>query len=147
MTDSTDDLIRDLGRRWADAEQQGDLAALDAMTVDDFTLVGPAGFVLTKEQWLDRYRTGALHTTRLSWAEVAVRDYGDAAIAIGVHSQQAEYQGNPANGRFRATHIAVRRGSRWLLAGIQLSAIGGPPPFAAHHGDQPAATERERTAS
>ena len=50
--------IRELGRRWADAEQRGDADALSALAVEDFTLVGPLGFVLDKQQWLDRYRSG-----------------------------------------------------------------------------------------
>jgi hypothetical protein len=36
-----------------------------------------------------------------------------------------------ADGSFRATHIAVRRDGRWRLAGIHMSPVGGPPPFAA----------------
>lgn len=129
MTSTTDEQIRELGRQWVAAEQQGDVATLDAITVEDFTLVGPLGFVLDKEQWLDRYRTGALDTRSLAWDEVEVRDYGSAAVAIGCHTQQATYQGRSVDGRFRATHIAVRSGGRWLLAGVQLSPIGGPPPF------------------
>lgn len=131
MNTGTDEAIRELGRRWAEAEQRGDTAALDAMSTDDFTLVGPLGFVLDKQQWLDRYRTGAFVTQSLTWDDVSVRDYGDAAVAVGRHTQQAQYQGQPADGSFRATHIMVRRGGRWLLAGQHLSPVGGPPPFAA----------------
>ena len=131
MNTRTGEAIRELGRRWAEAEQRGDTAALDAMTTDDFTLVGPLGFVLDKQQWLDRYRTGAFVTRSLDWDEVSVRDYGDAAVAVGRHTQQAEYQGQPADGSFRATHILVRRGDQWLLAGQHLSPAGGPPSFAA----------------
>jgi hypothetical protein len=46
------------------------------------------------------------------------------------HFQRASYNRRPADGEFRTTHIAVRDDSRWLLAGIHLSPIGGPPPFA-----------------
>jgi ketosteroid isomerase-like protein len=134
MDDSTREQVRDLGRRWADAEQRGDVAALDAMATDDFVLVGPVGFVLDKQQWLGRYRSGTFVTHSLTWDEVSVRRYGDAAVAVGVHTQQAEYEGHPADGSFRATHIAVRRGNQWLLAGQHLSPIGGPPPFAARDG-------------
>jgi hypothetical protein len=80
--------------------------------------------VLNKQQWLDRYRTGALVTRSLTWDEVAVRDYGSAAVAIGRHTQEAAYQGHPSDGSFRATHIAVLEGGRWLLAGQHLSPIG-----------------------
>jgi ketosteroid isomerase-like protein len=127
---STTEQISELGRRWAEAEQRGDTAALDAMSTGDFTLVGPLGFVLDRNQWLDRYRSGDLVTRNLIWDDVHVRDYGDAAVAVGVHTQQASYRGTPADGRFRATHLAVRRDGRWLLAGVHLSHIGGPPPFA-----------------
>lgn len=127
---TTEEQIREFGRRWAEAEQRGDVAALDAMAADDFTLVGPVGFVLDRERWLDRYRSGDLETRSLRWDEVTVRDYGDAAVAVGRHTQEARHQGRPVDGRFRATHILVRRDGRWLLAGIHLSPIGGPPPFA-----------------
>ena len=134
MEESTREQVLDLGRRWAGAEQRGDVAALDAMATDDFTLVGPAGFVLSKQQWLGRYRGGGFVTQSLTWDEVSVRDYGDAAVVVGVNTQRAEFQGNPADGSFRATHIAVRRAGRWLLAGQHLSPIGGPPPFAPRAG-------------
>jgi ketosteroid isomerase-like protein len=128
MGTTTEEQVRELGRRWAAAEQAADVAILDELAADDLTLVGPAGFVLNREQWLDRYRTGALVTSSLVWDDVTVRDYGDAAIAIGCHTQQAEYQGHPADGRFRATHFYVRQAGHWLLAGLHLSAIAAPPP-------------------
>lgn len=48
---------------------------------------------------------------------------------------QAEYRGHPVNGEFRATHIAVHDGTQWRLAGVHLSAIGSPPPFAGRPAD------------
>jgi ketosteroid isomerase-like protein len=127
---STADEVVEFGRRWAEAEQRGDTETLATMVVDDFTLVGPAGFVLDRGQWLERYRSGDLVTHELVWDQVDVREYGDTAIAIGVHTQRASYRGNPADGSFRGTHIVVRRDGGWMLAGIHLSPIGGPPPFA-----------------
>lgn len=126
---ATEDEIRDLGQRWADAEVRGDAAELDKLSTDDFTLVGPLGFVLTKQQWLGGFKAGDLVTTSLVWDEIQVRDYGDTAVAIGRRTQEASYQGNPANGTFRGTQVAVRGENGWLQAGVHLSPIGGPPPF------------------
>ena len=126
---TTENEIRELGRRWAEAEQRGDAATLEKLSTDDFTIVGPAGFVLPLSQWLQSYRSGALVIESLTWEDVQVRDYGATAVAIGVRTQEATYQGGPANGRFRGTQIAVRRDGRWLMAGMHLSPIGGPPPF------------------
>ena len=127
-TSSIDTEIRDLGRRWAEAEQRGDVPALTTMSTDDFTLVGPAGFVLTKQQWLAGYSSGALAVQSLEWSDVQVREYGDIAVAIGVRTQEATYQGRPAGGRFRGTHIAHRApDGRWLVAGVHLSPMVAPP--------------------
>jgi ketosteroid isomerase-like protein len=126
---STEDDIQQLEQRWAEAEQRGDIETLAGLTADDFTLVGPLGFVLDKQQWLARYRGGDLVTKALNWHDAKIRNYGECAVVIGVHSQKAAFRGNPVDGEFRSTHIAIRREGQWLLAGIQLSPIGAPPAF------------------
>ncbi len=122
--------LAELDRNVTRAEVDGDVATLDALATDDFTLVGPVGFVLDKQQWLDRYRGGGLRTLALTYEDAVTRVHGDCAIRIGRHIQEAEFQGRAVNGEFRATHIAVRDDGRWRLAGVHLSPIGGPPPFA-----------------
>jgi ketosteroid isomerase-like protein len=124
---TVDHPVIELGRRWAAAEQSADIETLDALAVDDFRLVGPLGFVLDKTQWLDRYRNGDFTTTSLSWDEVQVREYGDTAVAIGRQTQQAAYRGQPSDGQFRVTHLAVRESAGWRLAGMHLSPIAAPP--------------------
>jgi hypothetical protein len=96
--------------------------------------------VLTKQQWIDRYRRGDLLTRSLSFEDTTTRVYGGAAMTVGRHVQKAEYRGNPADGQFRATHVAVHDGSRWRLAGQHLRPIGGPPPLA---GRAPAPEDRK----
>jgi ketosteroid isomerase-like protein len=123
--------IHDLGERWTDAELRADVAALDGLAADDFRLVGPLGFVLDKQQWLGRYRSGAFVTHSLSWTDIDVRDYGDAAVAVGVLEQEAAFQGQPSNGKFRVTQILVRDGEGWRIAGLHYSPIGAfTPPSA-----------------
>ena len=126
------DQLRELDLRWTQAEAEADVAALDTLAVDDFMLVGPVGFVLDKQQWLQRYRSHELVTQELRFEDAATRVYGDVAVTIGRYIQQAEYQGNSVDDEFRATQIAVRDGAQWRLAGLHLSSIGGPPPFASN---------------
>jgi ketosteroid isomerase-like protein len=119
---STDvETIQDLERTWARAETEGDSDTLAALTVDDFTLVGPLGFVLNRTQWLGRYQGGGLETLTLDWDDPQIRILGDTAITIGEHVQQARFQGNPVDARFRGTHIYVRTDGGWRLAGQHLS--------------------------
>jgi ketosteroid isomerase-like protein len=124
-SDTRSEILR-LGAHWAEAEQRADTGALDDLAVDDFRLIGPLGFVLDKAQWLGRYQGGELVTSSLVWDDVVVREFGDLAIAIGRHTQRATYQGQPADGQFRGTHVFVRGEAGWRLANIQLSPLHGP---------------------
>jgi ketosteroid isomerase-like protein len=126
MSSGTRTEILALGARWAQAERDGDTAALDELAADDFRLVGPAGFVLDKAQWLDRYASGSFVTRSLTWDEVEVRDFGQTVISIGRHTQQGSYQGHPADGQFRVTHVFVRQDGRWALASLHLSQAAPP---------------------
>ena len=118
--------ILKLGERWAEAERNADTDTLDDLAAAGFRLVGPFGFVLDKAQWLARYQTGALHTSSLIWDEVDVREYGDTAVAIGRHTQQATYQSQRVDGQFRATHVFTREGDGWMLVSQHLSQAAPP---------------------
>jgi hypothetical protein len=119
--------------RLTEAELSGNAAELDSLTTDDFTLVGPLGFVLDKEQWLDRHRSGALTTDALAWQPESVRRHHDTAIAIGTQHQRARYQGHPVEAHLRATHVLLHVDARWRVASTHLSPIGEPPAFAHRH--------------
>ena len=56
---------------WAAAEQRGDADYLETALTDDFVGVGPAGFMLTKEQWLRRF-AGSLSCDSFAIEEVDV---------------------------------------------------------------------------
>jgi ketosteroid isomerase-like protein len=120
-----EDHLAELGQEWAAAELGGDAPTLDTMLADDFVGVGPRGFMLTKEQWLARYRSGDLRQDSLIWDEVRVRVYGDAAVATGRQTQQGAFQGHDIAGQFRVTQVFVQRGGRWLLVTMHLSPIAG----------------------
>lgn len=128
MTDHVAEL-QEFGQRWAAAEVAGDVDVLDTMATKDFVLVGPLGFLLDKTQWLDRYRSGDFKTFALDWRDTQVRVFGDCAIVVGTHDQEAAYRGQASNGEFRATHILVRENDSWRLAGIHMSPIAAPPTF------------------
>jgi ketosteroid isomerase-like protein len=114
--------------QWADAEQREDVAFLRESLTDDFVGIGPLGFMLTKDQWLGRYE-GGLSYDSFALDEIAVRFYGDAAVATCRQSQSGEFRGNDASGEFRATLIFAEQEGRWLLAGLHLSPIAGAPSF------------------
>jgi ketosteroid isomerase-like protein len=117
--------ILDAGQQWANAERHMDSDALETLLDEDFAGVGPRGFVLSRQQWLDRYRSGDLKNDEFDWHDVSVREYGGAAIATGVQTQKTFYRGQEMSGHFRVSHVYVKKMNRWLIAHIQIS---GPIP-------------------
>ena len=118
-----------LADAWATAELHGDTAFLERTLSDDFIGIGPLGFMLTKQEWLARHRSGDLKYESFNLDEVKVRVYNDAAILIGRQVQHADYRGNPIVGQFRTTLVFVQQQGQWRLASLQLSTIGQPPSF------------------
>ena len=126
---SVDDLdtFDDIFARWIDAEARGDAAALDALLDVDFRGDGPRGFVLTKQEWLDRYRHGDLVNHAFGWDDVHLRVHGDTVVVRGIQAQRVCHRGEDRAGRFRATLVAVRRGGLWSIVNLQLSDLGERP--------------------
>jgi ketosteroid isomerase-like protein len=92
MTDATAQELEQLSTNWATAELEGDTAFIEQLLADDFVGIGPRGFMLTKEQWLDRLKSGDLTYESFSWDELQTRTYGDAAIVIGRETSKGTYK-------------------------------------------------------
>jgi ketosteroid isomerase-like protein len=121
-------MVSGVVERWRQAALAGDATALGALTTYTFTVVGPLGFVLDKQQWLGSYRSGRLHTLELETEELRVLELGDSAVAIGRHRQQTRYEDQPATGgEFRVSHVLVLRDGRWLVAAQHFCRISPPP--------------------
>lgn len=127
QSDDLEQQLRELAEAWAAAEGRGDAAFLARTLADDFVGVGPRGFLLRKEEWLQRYTSGELMHDAFILDDVRVRVYGEAAILIGRETERGRYQGHDIAGQFRATLVWVRQRERWLLAGLHLSPIAERP--------------------
>ncbi len=133
LTQTDAEIVR-LADEWIAAELRGDTAYLERLLADDFAAVGPLGFVLTKQEWIGRHRSGNMKYRSLDLTDVSARVYGDAAVLIGRQSQEAAFQGNDVKAELRTTAVFARQGGEWKLVGVQMSPIGQPPAFARQPG-------------
>ncbi len=123
------------------AEADGDAQRLEGVLSPDFTGVGPAGFVLRRNQWMERFANGLVNDS-FELAELDWRIHEGVAVGIGIQRQRTSYQGHRNDGEFRVSLIAVpARGAEkasaggsddgaWLLLGVHLSPIMARPPQA-----------------
>jgi ketosteroid isomerase-like protein len=112
-------------RGWATAELSGDATFLGRNLTDDFIGVGPYGFLLTKDEWLERHESRKLRYESFRLDEVRVRLYGEAAVVIARQMTKGKYEENDLPGNLRATLFFVQQEGQWLLAGIHMSFIAG----------------------
>ncbi len=115
------DQITQLSNRWAEAERKMDTNALQTLINGEFSLIGPRGFVLDREQWLNRYKTGDLKNESFDWKVEDVQDYGCTAVIRGIQTQRTSYRGQDSSGSFRVSLVAVMDGDDPHIAHIQLS--------------------------
>jgi hypothetical protein len=123
--------------QWSEAEGKGDTAALAPMLTDDFLGVGPLGFVLPKQAWLERYASGGLKYDSFDLEEVQVREHEGAAVITTRINQPGTVQGNPIPAASRATLMVVDGAQGKQLAGIALAFIAGTPGSPPMPGQQP----------
>ena len=141
MTDSIDTFLSD----WASAERAGDVGTLDALLADDFTAIGPLGFILPKPDWLARHRSGGLRYQTFAVDDPQVRQVGPVAVITATNRARASYQGHPVAEALRATLVLTPGDRGWQLASIHMSFIAGtpgaPPVPAAPAGQAPDAAD------
>jgi ketosteroid isomerase-like protein len=119
--------VRDLVRRWAEAEQRNDAGLVGGLLADDFFGGGPVGFVLNREQWLRRFDNGLVNRA-FAVEDPQVRDYGTAAVVVGVLAQETSFAGGDNSGRFRVTLVAARDADRWRMANVHIGPLRNPAP-------------------
>jgi catechol 2,3-dioxygenase-like lactoylglutathione lyase family enzyme len=114
--------IHELASRWAAAEVDSDVTALDGLLAEEFCGVGPYGFVLDKRAWLDRF-AGGLHNRALSFADLQVRDHGSSAVVVGVLDQQATFNDFDSSGRYRISFVVSRHGGLRKIASCHIGPL------------------------
>jgi hypothetical protein len=73
MTNQNGDVQAFLSK-WSEAERRGDREALATLLTEDFSGVGPLGFILPKQAWLDRYDANGLKYDKFDLEETQIHE-------------------------------------------------------------------------
>lgn len=98
------------------AIQDRDMSVLNRIHADDFTFVNTRGGVLSKTEYLDEIRTGALKFLSFKQDDYHFQVYGDTVVLTGRSSGVVEYHGKVNQVPRRFTIVYVKDHGRWRLA-------------------------------
>jgi len=114
-----EDTIRRVQAEFDRAELHADRESLRRLLTDDFLSIGPKGFILTKDQWIDRHDQFSYQA--LDTSEMDVRLHNGAAIVRNVQRNRATYDGHPVELAVRVGQVWVNEQGQWRLTAIQFS--------------------------
>jgi ketosteroid isomerase-like protein len=108
--------IRALETQWNEARARADIATLDRLLVDDWTVTHANGTTDTKAKYLADLRSGARKFAgAVAVSDFVVRVYGDTAVASGSSDSTVTLNGQPQGGKLHFTRVYVKRNGAWKM--------------------------------
>jgi ketosteroid isomerase-like protein len=119
--------IDQLEDTWRTAILKSDINTMRSLLADDYMAITPTGTLETKEESLDRLRTGSFHVTTLDVTDRKVRIYGGTAVVTSLADVQATTSTGNLSGAFRYTRVYVRDAQgAWKIVSFEASRITDP---------------------
>ena len=115
-TGTADGEIRAMEHQWNEARAKGDVATLERILVDDWTVTHSDGTTDTKARYLGDLKSGARQFSgSVTENDVTVRVYGDTAVAAGSSDSTVTINGRAQGGALHFTRVYVRRDGAWKM--------------------------------
>jgi ketosteroid isomerase-like protein len=111
-------------KAWFAALDRGDGAAMDALEVDDFILVGAAGMIMEKHRPRVSKPLPVPEAPERTWSDGVIRRYGDTAILTGRIT--LTYETPKRTTSMGTTAVFVRQADKWRMASVQLTPVRLP---------------------
>src|SRR5215212_452361 len=108
---------------WTAAFLHLDLATIEQLMADDYTIIQPGGRVWDKAETLASLRSEQRHWEAAASNELSVRLYGDTAVVIGRWTAKGVNHGQPFDYQARYTSVWVKRAGRWQIVADQSTEI------------------------
>ncbi len=115
--------IRSLEEERNKAIVDGDAAALDRMTSDDYTFITLRGELRTKAEIVRDFRSGAIKYQSRDISDLNIRVYGNSAVVTGRAIQTGMENGKDYSGDYWFTRVYVYRNDRWQTVALQTTLI------------------------
>jgi ketosteroid isomerase-like protein len=118
---STAQELQGLEEIWNIAHLKGDVNTLENLWTDDVVIALPKMPLFGKAQILTMWRSSAPKFSKYETSNIAIREYGDAAVVTGRLRRTRDFGGHVASEDWQFTKVYVRSGSTWRVASYHAS--------------------------
>ena len=101
----------------------GDVATLENMMSDDYTLITTRGELRSRAEVLRVFSNPKFNFEYRQVSDIRIRVYGDTAIVTGRATQSVQRGGKDNGDTYIYTRIYVRRGGAWLAVALQATRV------------------------
>jgi hypothetical protein len=117
------DQLAEAHRQVLGALVDGDRETLGRWVADDCQIVGPKGYLIGKEEWIETHDSGVYEQVMLEveHTELTVRD--DLALRCDLQRSECLFKGETIKGLYRVLNVWARAEESWQLVGIQYTAV------------------------
>lgn len=115
--------LRQIETEISSAYLKGDMAILDRIWADEYTLTPPNGMVISKAAYLAMLKSGAVKYDYFKPEKIEVRVYDNAAVVTGVVTVRGSVPGHTINGQDRFLTVYVKRQGRWQAVATQVARV------------------------
>jgi hypothetical protein len=123
ISESIADRLAESHQQVLDALVDGDRERLGRLVADDCRIVGPKGFLIGKEEWIDAHHSGVYEQVLLQveHTELTVRD--GFAVRCDLQRSECLFRGETIKGLYRVLNVWAHADEGWQLVGIQYTAV------------------------
>jgi ketosteroid isomerase-like protein len=118
-----DEEIQAMEKSWAAAVMANDYAKIDGMLASGLVYAHSSGVVETKGEYMTRLRSGAQKYDTIDHQKIAIRIYGDTAIAHSHLRMAGKSDVRLFDDQLMMMHVWVKSGGRWQLAAHQTTLL------------------------
>jgi ketosteroid isomerase-like protein len=122
---STEASLLDAAGRLAQAEQQGDVSALEQLLAPDYLGYDPSGRPQDRAGVLRGYAEGGVRVATLRQSELRVRVLGDTGLVAGINALRGQQGPEHFDLQLRFLDVYAWRDSRWQLVASQDTRLPG----------------------
>ena len=122
---STEASLLDAAGRLAQAEQQGDVSALEQLLAPDYLGYDPSGRPQDRAGVLRGYAEGGVRVATLRQSELRVRVLGDTGLVAGINALRGQQGPEHFDLQLRFLDVYAWRDGRWQLVASQDTRLPG----------------------